>query len=88
MLQLLCQEIEIDKAKDAGDRKLEEELQEALYLLQKLHGEKLSGMIAGYKPQLFSKSWGGDPDYIRLSKELTHIAETYNTTDLELNHRK
>ena len=79
----LTRELELEKAVEDNDKQLAEELSEALYLLQRLNGDKLGGMISSYKPQAFGRNWAEDADYAKLSKELTHIAETYNTTDFE-----
>lgn len=80
--------MEIDKARETNNAQLVEDLSEALFLLQKMHGEKLSSIISGYKPHMLSRSWGRDADYLRLSKELNNIAEKYNTADIEIALRK
>ncbi len=78
----------MEAAKEKGDVKLVEEISTALFLLQKLNGDKLSSMISSYKPQTISRVWGGDPDYNKLARELSNIAEAYNTEHLEPHTRK
>jgi hypothetical protein len=75
--------LEIDHAKDTGQTELQEQLTEAWFLLQRMHGDKLGNMIASYKPQMFGKNWSADPDYNKLAKELAQVAGTYKTNDIE-----
>ena len=75
--------MELEDAKEKGDTKVVEEIASALFLLQKLNGDKLAAMIGGYKPQAISRVWGSDPDYANLARQLTNIAETYNTDHIE-----
>jgi hypothetical protein len=70
-------EIEIDQAREKGDLKLVEELTDALYVLQRINSEKLMNLITEYQPQTGTKSWGSDPDYTKLSRQLVALAESY-----------
>ena len=80
--------MELDDAREKNDQQLIEELSDALFLLQKLNGEKLASMIGGYKPQAISRVWGADPDYSILARQLSNIAEAYNTDHITESIRK
>jgi hypothetical protein len=58
-----------------------EELSDALFILQRMNAEKLSNMVTEYQPQPFSKSWGSDPEYAKLSRQLLNLAETYTVPE-------
>jgi hypothetical protein len=52
-----------------NDRKLAEEIAEALFILQKANGESLASMISDYRPAAFGKVWGNDADYHEMVKQ-------------------
>jgi hypothetical protein len=86
-------EIEIDQAKEKGDKKKVEELSDALFLLQRMHGERLINIITEYHPQPISKTWGQDPEYSKLSRQLVNLSEQYavheeNNNNGKHGHRK
>jgi hypothetical protein len=70
-------EIEIDQAKEKRDKKKVEELSDALFFLQRMNGERLINIITEYHPQPISKTWGQDPEYSKLSRQLVNLSEQY-----------
>jgi len=74
-------EIEIEQAKLTGDFKSADELADALFLLQKINNDRLNNIIAEYRPQPANRTWGGDPEYAHLSKQLVAISEAYSVHD-------
>ncbi len=65
----ILQELEYDQAKAKGERKLAEEIAEALFILQKANCENLSDIINSYRPAAFSKVWGNDAEYNEMVKQ-------------------
>jgi hypothetical protein len=47
-------------------------------LIQRNNVDKLNSMVQDYRPSLFSRNWGTDPDYIAMNKQLKSITDTYN----------
>lgn len=81
-LSLFLQELDLEQAKLNNDIKLAEELSEALFYLQRLHNDKLNAMVSSYRPQLFGKNWGQDPDYQQMSKQLKSISDAFHAASL------
>lgn len=63
----------MEQAKANGDKKVVEELSEALYLVQKVNGDKLKKMLVDYQPSGLSKNWGNDGDYNNMLRNLNDI---------------
>lgn len=78
----IFQELDLEQAKLNNDAKLVEELSEALFYLQRLHNDKLNAMVSSYRPQLFGKNWGQDPDYQQMSKQLKSISDAFHAASL------
>jgi hypothetical protein len=77
----LFKEIELDQAKENGDLKLQSELSDALFVLQRLNSERLTNLITDYQPALSGKNWGPDPEHAKLSRRLVKLAESYALPD-------
>lgn len=75
------QELEIEQATQSGNVKLADELADALFLLQKINNDRLNNMISDYRPLPASRTWGSDPEYANLSKQLVAISEAYSIQD-------
>jgi len=54
-------------------------LADALYILQRINNQRLTNLIHEYRPQPGNRTWGGDPEYGHLSKQLFAVSEAYNT---------
>lgn len=65
--------MELEQARSNGDKKTAEELAEALYLVQKVNGDKLKKMLVEYQPAGLGKNWGNDADYNNMLRNLNDI---------------
>mmetsp|Transcript_2313 Transcript_2313/g.3648 ORF Transcript_2313/g.3648 Transcript_2313/m.3648 type:complete len:254 (-) Transcript_2313:113-874(-) len=81
-------ELEYEEARKQGDYRLLDELGEALFILQKDNCNRLSDMVADYRPAAFGKVWGDDDDYNHMLRNLTHIAEEGGGTGNNNNKKK
>eukprot|EP01033_Poteriospumella_lacustris_P013212 gene13212-9462_t len=70
-------ELELEQARERGDAKLIDELSDALLYIQRMNNEKLNDLVNSYRPTLFGKHWGNDPDYIQMSKQLKNISDAF-----------
>lgn len=50
-----------------------EELAEALYLVQKVNGDKLRKILVDYQPAGLGKNWGNDSDYNNMLRNLHDV---------------
>ena len=73
--------MEIDRAREEGNVRQVDELSDALFVLQRMNSERLSNLITEYQPQPISRTWGADPDYAKLSRQLVQLSETYTVSD-------
>jgi hypothetical protein len=69
-------ELAYEEAKEAGNLKKAAELADALFFVQRMHSDRLQSLINDYKPEIFTRAWGADPDYLNLMKELHMMSET------------
>ncbi len=67
--------MELEQAKESNDHKLADELGEALYLVQKMNAHKLKDVLTEYQPAPFGKTYGADPDYMSMLRNLQDITE-------------
>ena len=67
--------MEYEQSLEKNNPRESEEIAEALYLLQKLHQEKLNDIVSDYRPSAFGKAFGADPDYAEMVKTFDAIAD-------------
>lgn len=75
--------MELEQARERGDSKLIDELSDALLYIQRMNNEKLNDLVNSYRPTLFGKNWGNDPDYIQMSKQLKNISDAFYQTSTQ-----
>jgi len=58
------------KAKSNPNEMLIQEVSDLLFSKQKDHYERIADFVNDYQPHTSGKAWGGDPEYIKLMKEM------------------
>eukprot|EP00981_Chlorochromonas_danica_P001446 scaffold300_cov173-Ochromonas_danica.AAC.14 len=74
-------ELAYEEARERGDFRQAAELAEARYFLQRLHAERLQHLIDNYKPEFTSRTWGNDPEYALMVKQLNAMMNEPITSD-------